>query len=84
MLVFTADKSYLGACVCEREREADWQREMDVFQCRGRMITLRVQVESRFAFPVLDKVYAEHSVFEVVRGHSWRAAHVQADNKEVG
>lgn len=35
--------------------------------------TLRVQVESWFAFSLLDKVYAEHSVFEVVGGHSWRA-----------
>lgn len=59
MLVFTADKSYLEARVCDVETEplAEGDEWVSVHG------TSRVQVESTFAFAEQDKVCAEHSVF---------------------
>lgn len=53
----------------------DWQREMDGFRWRRRrgINAHWVQVESRYAISAQEELYAEHSVFELVRGHSWRA-----------
>lgn len=71
MLVFAADKSHIGACVCVRDRQTGRGRWMCFSAEEDKQS--RVQVESWFAFSLFDKVYAEHSVFEVVGGHSWRA-----------
>lgn len=59
-------------CVRETGRLAEGDGCVSV---QGRMNTRRVQVESRFALCVLDKVYAAEisvSFFEVARGHFWR------------
>lgn len=63
-----------------RAGQAAWQREIDVFQCRGWLYKARVQVESRFTFLFVfffavevEEVYAEHSVLEVAEEYFWNA-----------
>lgn len=69
--MITSDKLYLAVSVCERKTDRLAEGDGCVSE-QEKMRIVRVQVESRFAFCVFGKVCAEHSIFEMVRGHSWR------------
>lgn len=64
-----ADISYVGENVCVRQTSRREEGDGCV-SVQGEDENSRVQSESRFAFPVFDKVFRLH-FFEVLRGHSW-------------